>query len=239
MNRRVTWNVLFSLKKQQQQQKKNPLYNAVCCKFVQSVQSMCFPLTESLNSVVYITKTCVYNFDALKPHFYIVKRVYRGIHYFSYFCPKTLIVGTRYNRFAEAVLTNTHNLCFEQKYEKYQNCFIWKFSFLVVKFSIYLNRHVFVMYGQTLKVLIRPSGFAGWAGQSPFAYGTEVLYTVSLLLSIKDNPPCDAFLFPELYETVHQTTSEEAQKTVAQWVTPVHPTALQIVMLFSAEVHIV
>ena len=24
---------------------------------------------------------------------------------------------------AEAVLTNTHNLCFEQKYEKYQNCF--------------------------------------------------------------------------------------------------------------------
>ena len=27
----------------------------------------------------------------------------------------------------QAVLTSTHNLCFEQKYEKYQ-VFIWKFS---------------------------------------------------------------------------------------------------------------
>ena len=28
---------------------------------------------------------------------------------------KTQIVGTRYNRLAEVVLTSTHNLCFEQK----------------------------------------------------------------------------------------------------------------------------
>ena len=27
-------------------------------------------------------------------------------------------LGTRYNRLAKAVLTSTHNLCFEQKYEK-------------------------------------------------------------------------------------------------------------------------
>ena len=63
------------------------------------------------------------------------------------------------------------------------------FPFLVVKFSVYLNRHVFVMYEQTLKVLIRQSEFAGWAGQSPFAYGTKVLHIVSLLLTIKANPP--------------------------------------------------
>ena len=31
---------------------------------------------------------------------------------------------------------STHNLCFEQKYGK----------FLVVKVSVYLNRHVFVMF---------------------------------------------------------------------------------------------
>ena len=43
------------------------------------------------------------------------------------------------------VLTSTHNLCFEQKYEKYQNFYLKIFIFLVVKFSIYLNRHVFVM----------------------------------------------------------------------------------------------
>ena len=47
---------------------------------------------------------------------------------------------------AEAVLTSTHNLYFEQKYDKYQKFFLSKnflflfFLFLVVKLSIYLNR---------------------------------------------------------------------------------------------------
>ena len=45
-----------------------------------------------------------------------------------------------------AILTSTHSLCFEQKYEKYQNFLSENFHFLVVKFSEYLNRHVFVMY---------------------------------------------------------------------------------------------
>ena len=40
---------------------------------------------------------------------------------------------------------STHNLCFEQKNEKYQNFLFKKFPFLVVKFSIFLNRCVFVM----------------------------------------------------------------------------------------------
>ena len=38
-----------------------------------------------------------------------------------------------------------HNLCFEKKYEKYQNFLSEIFPFFVVKFSIYLNRRVFVM----------------------------------------------------------------------------------------------
>ena len=54
-------------------------------------------------------------------------------------------MGTRQNRLGEAVLTSTHNLCFEYKYEKYQIFFPVNFQFLVVKFSIYLNRRVFVM----------------------------------------------------------------------------------------------
>ena len=40
---------------------------------------------------------------------------------------------------------STHNLCFEQNYEKYQNFLSENFHFLVVKFSVYLNRRVFVM----------------------------------------------------------------------------------------------
>ena len=46
---------------------------------------------------------------------------------------------------AEAVLTSTHNFCFEQEYEKYQVFLSENVPFLFVKFSIYLNRRVFVM----------------------------------------------------------------------------------------------
>ena len=54
-------------------------------------------------------------------------------------------MDTRDNRLAEAVLTSTHNLCFEQKYEKYKKFLSENFNFLVVKFLVYLNRHAFVM----------------------------------------------------------------------------------------------
>ena len=41
---------------------------------------------------------------------------------------------------------STHNLCFEQKFEKKILEFLAKnFHFLEVKFSVYLNRLVFVM----------------------------------------------------------------------------------------------
>ena len=65
--------------------------------------------------------------------------VYKGIHYFSYFCSKTL--------------TSTHYLCFEQKYEKYESFYLKIFSFLEVKFSIYLNRRIFVMKNKNISAL--------------------------------------------------------------------------------------
>ena len=46
---------------------------------------------------------------------------------------------------------STNNLCFEQKYEKYRSFLSQNFQFLEVKFSLYLNRRVFVMlYPQTI-----------------------------------------------------------------------------------------
>ena len=88
-----------------------------------------------------ITKTRIYKFDPLKSHFYIVKLGFTRVYIIF------LIL------LAEAVRTRAHNLCFEQisKYEKCQNFlsenfpFFFFFFFFVVKFSIYLNRHVFVM----------------------------------------------------------------------------------------------
>ena len=89
-------------------------------------------------------KHVYYNIDPLKPHFYIVKQGFTGgTHYFSYFYLKTWILWVLIR--SEAVLTNAHSLCFEQKFEKYQNFLSENFHFLVVKFSVYLNRHIFVM----------------------------------------------------------------------------------------------
>ena len=47
---------------------------------------------------------------------------------------------------------STLNLCFEQKYEKYQNFLSENFHFLVVKFSVYWPRLVFVMGWRLLRL---------------------------------------------------------------------------------------
>ena len=62
--------------------------------------------------------TNLYNFDPLKPHFYIIKLGLTGVYIILLISDQNI----------EAVLTSTHNLCFEQNYEKYQEFFIWKFS---------------------------------------------------------------------------------------------------------------
>ena len=81
-----------------------------------------------------------------KPHFLYSKTgFYRDRHYFSYVLHENINCSNPLKRLAETVLTSTHNLCFEQKYEKYQSFLSENFQFLLVKFSIYLNRHVFVM----------------------------------------------------------------------------------------------
>ena len=54
-------------------------------------------------------------------------------------------MGTRYNRLSEAVLTCTHNLCFEQKYEKSKKLSPKIVIFTAVKNHYMLHGRVFVM----------------------------------------------------------------------------------------------
>ena len=46
-----------------------------------------------LLTVYYITKTCLYNFDPLKPHFYIVKLGFTGVYIIFIFLLKTIDCG--------------------------------------------------------------------------------------------------------------------------------------------------
>ena len=65
---------------------------------------------------------------------------------------------------------STHNLCFEQKYEKYQNFLPKNFHFLVGKFSVNLNRRVFVMNTN----LSHQQGTQTWWLLSPQGYGVDL-----------------------------------------------------------------
>ena len=88
----------------------------------------------------------LYNFDPLKPHFYIVKLGFTEVYIiFLISAQKHRLWVLVRTASAEAVLKRTHNLCFEHKYETYPNFLSGNFHFLMVKFSVYLNRYVFVM----------------------------------------------------------------------------------------------
>ena len=97
-----------------------------------------------LKDLINITKTRLYNFDPLKPHFYIVKLGFTGLYIIF------LIFAWKHRLWVlvRTASPSTHNLYFEQKYEKYQSFLSEKFQFLEVKFSKYSNRPVFVMIRQ-------------------------------------------------------------------------------------------
>ena len=83
--------------------------------------------------LIIITKTCLYKFDPLKPHFYVVKLGFTGVYIIF------LISAQKHRLWVPVRTASLHNLCFEQKYEKYQFFFSSEnFQFLEVKFSIYL-----------------------------------------------------------------------------------------------------
>ena len=89
---------------------------------------------------VYITKTCLYNVDPLKPHFYRVKLGFTGVY-------TIVLISAKKHRLWVLVRTarpSPQNLCFEQKYKTISEFLSENFLFfLVVKFSVYLNRRFF------------------------------------------------------------------------------------------------
>ena len=61
---------------------------------------------------------------------------------------------------------STHNLCFEQKYEKKKLFLSENFQFLEVKFSLHLNRSVFVMESSFGAFLITKDAVSSWNQRS-------------------------------------------------------------------------
>ena len=81
-----------------------------------------------LNRHVFVTnnirETCLYNFDPLKPHFYIVKLGFTGVYIIFHISAQNIDCGYSLEPPRQGSSNEYYNLCFEQKYEKYQNYFI-------------------------------------------------------------------------------------------------------------------
>ena len=91
---------------------------------------------EKKNVANTITKTSLYNFDPLKPHFYIVKLGFTGVYII-------LLISAQKHRLW--VLVRTASMFWAKIWKISRILYLKNFQFLVVNFSIYLNRRVFVM----------------------------------------------------------------------------------------------
>ena len=93
-----------------------------------------------------ITKTYLYNFDPLKPHFYIVKLGFTGVYIIFLISTQNIDCvyslepprrgGSNEHPQSMFLSRNLKNMIF---------FYLKNFQFLEVKFSIYWNRRVFVM----------------------------------------------------------------------------------------------
>ena len=102
-----------------------------------------FSHSTILKKCVCITKTCLYNFDPLNPHFYIVKLGFTGVYIIFLISAQkhilwVLVRTTSPRQYPQSMFLSRK----KKKISEYSS---ENFHFLVVKFSVYLNRRVFVM----------------------------------------------------------------------------------------------
>ena len=93
-----------------------------------------------------ITKTYLYSFDPLQPHFYIVKLGFTGVYIIFLISAQNIDCGYTLEPPRWGGSNEYPQSMFWAEIRKMSEFFYLKiFSFMEVKFSIYLNRRVFVM----------------------------------------------------------------------------------------------
>ena len=86
--------------------------------------------TEFNSTRTYITKTRIYRFDLLKPHFYTLKLGLTGEHINFLISAQNIDCGYSLELPDRDDSNMYHNLCFEQKYENFLNFHLKVFIFL-------------------------------------------------------------------------------------------------------------
>ena len=135
-----------------------------------------------------ITKTCLYNSDPLKPHFYIVKLGFTEVYIIFLIFAQNIDCGYLLEPPRRGGSNEYHNLYVLSKIyvlsKSMKNIRVFLseiFQFLEVKLSIYLNRRVFVMAivvvsadgtrTRWLSWMRRPTGDQEVAGSTPAEVG--------------------------------------------------------------------
>ena len=113
--------------------------------------------------VASITKTCLCSFDPIKPHFYIVKLVFTGYTWFFLFLLKNIDCGCSLEPPHRGGSNEYPQAMFWAEIWKNNRLILSEsFNFLVVKFSIHLNRHFFVMWWVLPATVITSLAISGW-----------------------------------------------------------------------------
>ena len=103
-----------------------------------------------------ITKTRLYNFDPLKPHFYIVKLGFTGVCIIFLISAQNIDCGYSLEPPRRGGSNEYPQSMFWAEIWKISEFILSEyFQFLEVKFSIYLNRRVFVMWSSHSMVDLR------------------------------------------------------------------------------------
>ena len=101
---------------------------------------------DSISSGHIITKTCLYNFDPLKPHFYIVKLGFTGVYIIFLISAKNIDYGYSLELPRWGGSNEYPYSMFRAEIGKCQNFLSENFTFLDVKFSIYFWIGMFALW---------------------------------------------------------------------------------------------
>ena len=95
-------------------------------------------------------KTCLYNIDPLKPHFYIVKLGFTGVYIIFLISAQNIDCGYS----LEPPLRVPTIYVLSRNMKNIRVFYLKIFRFFGAKFSIYLNRQVFVMFVHNSRLMI-------------------------------------------------------------------------------------
>ena len=109
-------------------------------------------MTDRLRLVLIITKICLCNVDLFKPHFYIVKLGFTGVYVIFHISAQKHRLWYSLEPPRRGGSNEYPQSMFGVEIGKISAFLSENFHILVVKFSVYLNRRVFVMF-QSFKSL--------------------------------------------------------------------------------------